>query len=274
MKRFLTLLLFTSLALFSAEDRVRVVSLSPALTELVCRLGQEALLAGRSSACDFPPGILRVPVAGAFGRPNPEAVIALKPTHLFADVLADPSAAELFRPAGIRVILKPCRNPAEYMEWVELAGKELNCEVRARAETARVRRELEDARRKYPPGSGPSVLCLIRDNPPVAAGSGSFPDALIRLAGLRNIAGNAGREYFTPSAEWLLAHQADILLLPGFPEERVAAFRKDRLWSCFRAVRNGRIVSGMDPDLLLRPGPRMTDGIRLLAERCHNRKGN
>ena len=272
---FLLLLFFLSSASVSlqAQERPRIVSLAPALTELVCRLGQADLLVGRTSACDEPPEIRKVPVVGAFGRPNAEAVIACKPTLIFANDFADPSAAELFRSAGIRVIRKQCRNPEDYLAWVELAGKILSCEAKAHAEKVRVLNELEQIRKQYPPESGKTVLCLIWDKPPTAAGRGSFPDALIRLAGLRNLADCVKQEYFTPSQEWLLAHQADYLLVPGFTKERIAELRKNRAWKELRAVRENRIVSEIDPDLLLRPGPRLTEGVRRLAEHCHEKKG-
>ena len=268
MKQFLLLLLLAVLPLFSAEERPRVVSLAPALTELVCRLGQDSLLVGRSSVCDYPPEIQHVPVVGAFGKPNPEVVIALKPTHVFANDFADPSVEELFRSAGIRVVRKQCHDLREYIEWVELAGKELSCEGKARIEITRVQRELAELKKKYPPGNGKTVLFLIWDKPPMVAGSGSFPDTLIRLAGLRNIAENTREKYFTPSFEWLLQNQPDLLLAPGFTKERIAVLRKDRAWNGLRAVRENRIVSEIDPDLLLRPGPRLTEGVRRLAECC------
>ena len=73
-----------------------------------------------------------------------------------------------------------------------------------------------------------------------------------------------------PSFEWLLKNQPDILLLPGFSEKQVENLKKSLPWTKLKAVRENQIISDIDPDLLLRPGPRLTQGIRLLAERCRN----
>ena len=144
MKKLLLILLFvTALVPLSAEE-LRVVSLAPALTELICRLGKEKALVGRSSACNYPLSIRNIPVVGEFGRPNPERVVALKPTHVFANALANPTAAEMLRSAGIKVILKQCRNPEEYREWVMIAGKELKCEAEAQKENDRIEQELAE----------------------------------------------------------------------------------------------------------------------------------
>ena len=223
MRTLLLFLLLTASLSLSAEE-LRVVSLAPALTELICRLGKENSLVGRSSACNYPAGVKKIPVAGEFGKPNPEKVIVLKPTHVFANALATPAAAAMLRSAGIRVILKQCRNPDEYREWITLAGKELKCEAEAQKERERFDKELAELRRKTRSSAGKNVLCLIWDNPPTAAGKGSLPDTVIRLAGQRNTAGGIRQEYFNPSFEWLLKNQPDILLLPGFPE----AIREER----------------------------------------------
>ena len=70
-------LLFFSMLLLSAEERI--ASLSPNLTEIICLLGGESALCGRSSACDYPPGIRKIPVVGRFGKADPEALIAQYP---------------------------------------------------------------------------------------------------------------------------------------------------------------------------------------------------
>ena len=45
-----------------ARSMERVVSLLPSLTEIVCALGLQERLVGRSHECDHPPGIERLPV--------------------------------------------------------------------------------------------------------------------------------------------------------------------------------------------------------------------
>lgn len=110
----------------------------------------------------------------------------------------------MLRSAGIKVILKQCRNPEEYREWVMIAGKELKCEAEAQKENDRIEQELAELRREKHSAAGKTILCLIWDNPPTAAGQGSLPDTVIRLAGQRNIAGGIRQDYFNPSFEWLL----------------------------------------------------------------------
>ena len=79
--------LFADLALYGND---RIVSLSPALTELVWHLKQGKTLVGRSSACQYPNDVKRLPIAGNFGQPQVEKVFALKPTWIIANDFINP----------------------------------------------------------------------------------------------------------------------------------------------------------------------------------------
>ena len=66
---------------------LRCVSLSPALTELVCHLQKEHCLIGRSVSCDRPVSVKKLPVAGDFAKPDLEKLAKLKPDLVLADNL-------------------------------------------------------------------------------------------------------------------------------------------------------------------------------------------
>ena len=115
MKKLLLLFLcFLSGATFAGEKRV--VSLSPALTELVCHLKMEKCLVGRSVSCDRPSQVKQLPAVGDFARPDleklakfslnsPKRLTGLKFTEFFLWLSrsvscvskAAPNADELFR---------------------------------------------------------------------------------------------------------------------------------------------------------------------------------
>lgn len=244
----------------------RIVSLAPALTELVCFLGYSKNLAGRSEACNYPAVVKQLPVTGSFGKPEGERILALRPTLVLANDLAHPALMNPFRQAGIRVLLKQCRSLEDYCTWVELLGKELHCPGKANAELKRIqsfRRECEALNRKIPRKK--SVLWVIWDSPLMVAGKGSLPHTVLTLAGGVNCAGQVNQEYFKTSYEWILSNPPDVILWTA-SEKRVRFLKSHPFWKQLKAVQQNRVIHTLDPDLLQRPGPRLPEGVRLLRK--------
>ena len=114
-----------------------VISLSPALTELICHLGQEERLAARSTACDWPESVKRLPTAGDFAEPELERILAMKPALVVSNEFVNPKDADALRQAGIAVELHPCDGFDDYRAWVALMGRLLDCPREAESELAR-----------------------------------------------------------------------------------------------------------------------------------------
>ena len=85
MNKFLTILLFITLPLMAQEERI--ISLSPALTELVFKLGKGRQLIARSEPCDYPPEVKKLPVAGRFADPDMEFIFDVSGGDLANSVL-------------------------------------------------------------------------------------------------------------------------------------------------------------------------------------------
>ena len=242
-------------------EKLRVVSLSPSLTELVFQLGQGDVLVGRCSACDYPGEVTALPVAGGFADPDLERVLKLKPDLVLTNDLVRPGAEKVLSRAGIRLVRMQCRDLTEYIRWVEELGKLLNCPESAAAEIDRVKKRLETFRRQAEKISPKKTVCwAIWDSPLMIAGAGSLPETLIGYAGAVNLASGLHPEYIKASRDWLLKNQPDILVWTCSRPLN----RKDPFWRSLEAVRRGRVVFAPDSSLLLRPGPRLPDGIDFL----------
>ena len=99
----------------------------------------------------------------------------------------------------------------------------------------------------------------------VAAGPGSFPHTVMELAGLKNLAENAPAEYFKCSREWLALQKPDFLIwtVSGIP------FKSAGIWKDFP---ESIVISNLNHDIVLRPGPRLFDGIRHLRNAVETRQ--
>ncbi len=252
------------------KNPVRIVSLSPALTETVVQLGGRDSLVGRSTACNYPESILALPCAGDFGIPNLERILTLRPTHFIGNDLMDGNGEKILRNAGISIEIHQCRNIADYREWVLRIGKILKRQDAAEKEIKRVDEAMKNLLEKtenIPDAQRKRAVWVVWESPLMLAGKNSLPDFILRSAGALNAAGEVTPEYFHASFEWLLQENPQILVWPELDAKRRESLAKDPLWSKIDAVRNGKIINDIPPDLLLRPGPRLFDGMKELQKR-------
>ena len=260
--RFFLVFAAVCLAVSCSEERNAasggVVSLSPALTELICHLGQEDRLIARSTACDWPESVKALPTAGNFAEPELERILAMKPALVVSNEFVNPKDADALRQAGIEVELRPCDGFADYRAWVARMGELLDCPEAARTELERTDRriaefeaELEQSGRKPL-----RALYVIWDSPLIAAGADSLPDAVGRLAGLENIiSGQKG--YPSVSLEFVLNEQPDVIVWFAHGKD----WKSNPSWHGIRAVSTDHVLDPRDDSALLRAGPRIFDGI-------------
>jgi len=249
----------------------RVVSISPSTTEAVFAVGAGDLLVGRSRYCDYPPEAARLPAVGGFADPSLEAIVALRPTLVVgAHGPAGPALAEALSAHGIAVFFPETESIAQIEGMVVELGQRLGHEAEARARVAAI----EEARGQV----GASVAgqprvraaFLFDVAPVVAAGPGSFADELVREAGGENVV-KAGGAYPTLDLERLLALDPDVLLDGASDEHgpsRVASMREAPGWKDMRAMREGR-VRPLAASSVLRPGPRIGEGLAAVARALH-----
>ena len=264
MRRLFSLLLLVCILCLAACSDERksapggVVSLSPALTELVCHLGQERKLVARSTACDWPESVKSLPTAGNFAEPELERILAMKPALVVSNEFVNPKDADALRQAGIAVELHPCDGFDDYRAWVALMGKLLDCPREAENELKRTdgriagfEAELEASEKKPL-----RALYVIWDSPLLTAGADSLPDAVGRLAGLENIV-KSEKGYPSISLEFVLKEDPDVIVWFAHGKD----WKSNPSWSGIRAIREGRVLIPRDDSALLRPGPRIFDGI-------------
>ena len=251
----------------------RVVSLAPNLTEIVCAVGGMDELVGRTSACDYPPDLLKkVPVIGGFGAPSLELLLQQRPTIVLDVALEDEALGRRMESLGLPRRRIPCRSLGDISAASRALGRLLHREPAAEplaaqfeAGVARCRQEAAARAARHAP---PKVYAEIWSDPLMTCGRRTFVAELIALAGGKNIGDEINREYFSVSPEWILVRQPDVILglynasaatLPGQIRARSG-------WSRMPAVAQGRIFSGLDNALLLRPGPRALEGVEVLRK--------
>ena len=241
---------------------IRIVSLSPAITEMICHLGGEKNLAGRSSACDYPEGVKKLPVAGDFAKPYMEKIFLLRPHYLLTNDLINPVAAKRFESVGIKCVMKQITSVEDYFFWVNYIGKILKKENAASLEIRRVKKMLAELKKNNPP-ERKKILWVIWDSPVMVAGKNSLPHYVIKCAGGENAAGKITADYFRASAEYLVETNPDHIVFLGLSARKQRELGKKYPWNSMKAWKEGKIITHLPEELLFRPGPRLFNGISL-----------
>ncbi len=246
-----------------------IVSMAPNVTEIVFALGLEDRLVGISTACDYPPEALAIPKVADFGVPDIELIYALKPELVIATEFRDPESMEAIRLSGAEPVIVPQGSVEEVLAAIEEIGRKTGVPERARAYADALRERIARATVDVPDDQRPRVYVELSSQPLSTGGKGSFLDELIHRAGGRNIAGDIERAWTIISPDDVVAKDPDIiiatLMTPQYGRDASYLVEQRIGWSGVSAVKSGWIVTDLDSDLILRPGPRLAQGLEKLA---------
>jgi iron complex transport system substrate-binding protein len=260
-----------------ATEATRIVSLVPALTEMLFALGAAPHLVAVSSYDEFPPEVKSLPKVGALLDPDMERILALRPDLVLVYGSQTDAQAQLAR-AGIRVF---------NYRHAGLAGvfntlKELGAAVGRAGEGERLARDIRgrldaiQARVKGRPK--PRTLLVFERDPAslrgvyVSGGVGFLHD-MLGIAGGVNVFADVLRESVQPSVETMLSRAPDVILevrAMGLLAPTEVAEAK-RVWgglASVPAVQRGRIHI-LTGDHLVVPGPRVVQGTEAFARALH-----
>lgn len=254
----------------------RIVSLSPSNTEVLFGLGLGEKVVGVTSFCNYPDEARKLPKIGGFAARtiSVESVLALKPDLVLAgDETQKPVTDSLAR-LGIVCVAIRVRDFQDLFASIRLigglGGKSREAEALVASMKARVDRVVETAQ-KIPPERRVRVYWEVFDEPLMSAGPRSIVGQQIMLAGGLNIFADVKEEYPHISAEAVIERNPDVILGPLYMREK--ALTPERLaarpgWARLAAIRNGR-VGTLPDEPVSRPGPRLVDGLELIATRLY-----
>ena len=248
----------------------RVVSLVPSVTEIIYALGGEDRLVGVTDYCDWPPQARDKPSVGGMVAPNLEIVVALRPDLVVAT--SEGTSQETFdqlQRLKIPVFTVAPHRLSDVLRVIarlgELTGRQSAVGPLGESLMRRVK-AVENAVSPYP---RPKVLYVLWPEPLIVPGRDGLVTELIELAGGASVTAQEPSSYPRFSLEAVAARAPDVIILArhggdGTPLARVSW---DRL-TALPAVRARRVHS-VDGTYLHRYGPRVVDGLEMLARVIH-----
>jgi ABC-type Fe3+-hydroxamate transport system substrate-binding protein len=244
----------------------RIVSLSPATTEILFTIGGGSRLVGRSRYDLWPDSAKLIPDLGDGMRPNIEAVLGVRPDLVLIYASQDNRAAvDRFRAAGINTLALKQNSIAEFRRVTRLLGAIIHDTTRARTVIDSVQRTLDSVQRATAGSSRPKVFWHIWDSPLITIGSGSFMNELVDIAGARNVYADIDGASGQIALEDVARRDPDYILAGP---EGARQINSDPRWRIVRAARDGRIVV-VDTGLVARPSVRLGEAAVSLARALH-----
>lgn len=254
----------------------RVVSLSPAVTEILFALGAQDLLVGRTDFCEYPAEAQDIPSIGGISNLNIESILSMQPDLVISGSMVGKKVTDQMDAMGVPMV---CVIEKPHFEALydnitaigKLVGKEheadslnkvLSCELLALSEADAIvtsqplktqNSQLKTPSCYYVVGFGASGN--------FTAGGNTFINDIIRMAGGRNIAEDI--EGWSYSLEALVKEDPDYIIVR---REDSAAFCGMKPYNRLSAVRNGHVIGIVSGTLDLQV-PRNIDAILYLRER-------
>ena len=266
-----------SLQVPADPPRARIVSLVPALTEMLFAIGAGSQVVGVGSFDTFPPEIARLPRVGALLDPDTERILSLRPTlaliygsqtDLRQQLTRAGITTYVYRHGGIPTILQTMR------ELGDATGQRTQADRLIRDLQTR----LDAVRAKVRGRQKPRVLLVIARQPKTlreiyVSGGRGFLNEMLEIAGGQNVFADVPGESAQPSQETLIARAPDVVIethAEGMFKTSDASAEKD-VWSSLSslpAVRD-RKVHVLIGQYLVVPGPRFVDATETLARTIH-----
>lgn len=249
---------------------VRIVSLVPSVTETMFAIGAQDRLVGVTDFCDYPAEARRKPSVGGMISPSLEDIVALEPDLVVATTAGNRHETfdQLAR-LKIPVYLVNPTTVSDVLDLVVRLGRLTDRAESADRVAARLRERIQGVSARVAGRPRPRVLYVLWPDPLIVPGRGALVSELIALAGGDSVTVDGGPGYPRYSVEAALARHPEVLLIASHDATQSPLVRSK--WERFTqvpAVNAGRLHT-VDGNLMHRYGPRMVDGLEVLAGLIH-----
>ncbi len=244
----------------------KIVSLSPACTESLFAIGAGDEVVGDTEYCNYPEQAQSIEKVGSFSEPNVEKILSLDPDLIVTNSNLSDDARKQLENAGMKVFVADPKTVTDVQKYLVNLGEILNKNDNAAKVVNNMQTELNDIVDK---------LKDVENEKSVFVDLGSYytvgPGSLLNneLENLKavNIAGNSDSAYPVLTTEQIIKDNPDVYIslytplsdlqkVPGF--DQINAFKNNQVYSYSDVSENA--------DMISRPGPRVVDGMKILAQ--------
>ena len=250
---------------------LRVVSLAPANTEMAFAVGAGGKLVAGTSYDDYPAAAKALPKIGDFASPSVEKIVSFQPNLVLAAGGIQAGLRSKLEALGVKVfVINPSTFDGVATDLADL-GKLMGTTAQATKVVDTMKASAAAVEQKVAGLPKQNVFVEIYSKPLMTAGTGTYIDNMVTLAGGTNIGDAAGSGYPSFSEEVLFKDNPPVYIATTGSMQSPGQIAKRSGYSALQAVKDGHIFV-IDQNFLDRPGPRLIYGLQELAQAIHPRR--
>lgn len=244
-----------------------IISMSPAITEILYALNLNEEVVGVSSYCQYPEEVKKIPRVGTPFSPHYEKIVNLKPTVIISQDVEDSKFSSMIGKLGLKLKSYKLTTLKDIKDTISMMAKKLKSKELASIQESFKKSEnaLKDKKLK---GTFYAVISIKGEVPKVLgfslASKNTYLSDIVSLSGLTNAA-PFKEGYKDISLETFLRHPADYLFIftrdKGVKAEGLATLFKKNF-----KMKNTPKILVLKNDYALIPGPRISLLMKEIAD--------
>lgn len=254
----------------------RIISLVPAVTEMLFAIGAGDRTIAVSSFDRFPPEVEKLPRVGALLDPDVERILSLRPDLVIVYRTQNDLQTQLTR-AQVPFFPYEHADLADVTATLRRIGERVGTPERAAQLAGAIEQRIDGVRKRAAPSTRPRTLVIIGRDPfalrgMFASGGIGFIHDMATAAGGENVFADVSRQAVQATTELIIARRPEIIVeLRAEPVDSRTLTRELAAWAALSsvpAVRDRRVHIIGDARTVI-PGPRVAEAVELLAGVLH-----
>ncbi|MEL4306253.1 cobalamin-binding protein [Methanococcoides sp. LMO-2] len=250
------------------KEPQRIVSLMPSITEILFAVGAGDKVVGGTEDDYFPPEASDLTKVGRYTTINYETVAQLEPDLVLLDEANGEDTIKRLEELNVQTIVVNPKTIDEIMQSILLVGTVTNNKENAQSvvdDMQQVIDTVKESSQDIPDEERPGVLYIVWDDPMYAAGTDTYPDDLIEMAGGKNII--EASDWPVINLETVVNADPQIIIcsgMGGLSYQIANNTRNNEAFETVDAIKNDRVYPIKDPNIIELSGPRIVQGLEEL----------
>ncbi|MCK5217574.1 MAG: cobalamin-binding protein [Methanosarcinales archaeon] len=247
------------------EPPQRIVSLSPCNTEILFAVGAGDQVVGGTTYDTYPLEAVNLSKIGGFSTVDIEAVVNLTPDLVLAEYGNGEETVNALKNLNLTVVSLNPKTLDDILDNILLVGNITGNDETSLLLTTDMEQKIENIgaqTKDIPDSNKPAVLYIVWHDPMYAAGTGSYPNDLMTIAGGMNIVDEEGWPII--DLEQIIDRNPEIIICSGMGGGSytiMEAITENEVLSTVDAIKNNKVYPISDPNVMELAGPRIVEGL-------------